>query len=114
MRAGAAPPAPILLRGGRGRSFYPPLALPVRCEPGGSVGTVAGWGGPEVQGAVWRWRRSEGRAERGSPPRRALPRPRHGERDAVRRAAGADPGELAAAERQPGAARPRPLLQVSD
>lgn len=44
----------------------------------------------------------------------AGPPPRHGERDAaVGRAASADPGELAAAERQPRAARPRPLQQVS-
>lgn len=69
------------------------------------------WAGP--RGAPELPRPSE-RAEPRSQRRAAGQGPRHGERSAaVGRAESADPGELAAAERQPRAARPRPLHQVS-
>lgn len=89
-------------------------------RPGGRGGTAGGGGraaplrsglrfsaGPAACGA------NLGRRGRGQVPRAGSSPPRYGERDAVSHAAGADPGELAAGERQPGAERRRPLLQVS-
>lgn len=92
--AGAGPP------GERGAGRPPPPAP----SPRRSQGPALPLGGPSARGAG-------GWAGLGWGP---VPPPRHGERDAaIGQAASADPGELAAAERQPRAARPRPLHQVS-